>query len=145
MVTSERGVALIKKHEGFRDTAYLCPAGVWTIGYGHTAGVKEGQKCTSEDAEKWLKEDMAQAEGEVNSQTSGVTLRQCQFDALASFVYNLGAANFRSSTLLKKVRANSDSPSIREEFEKWVYGGGRVLPGLVARRQDEADMYFGEA
>lgn len=144
METSERGLALIKDHEGYRDTAYRCPAGEWTIGFGHTSGVKEGQRCTPMDAGRWLKEDIAAAEREVSFQTQGVPLRQCQYDALVSFVYNLGAGNFRKSTLLKKVRANPDSPSIRDEFGKWIYGGGRVLPGLVARREAEADLYFSE-
>ena len=144
METSERGLALIKEHEGYRDTAYRCPAGEWTIGFGHTSGVKEGQRCTPMDAGRWLKEDIAAAEREVSFQTQGVPLRQCQYDALVSFVYNLGAGNFRKSTLLKKVRANPDSPSIRDEFGRWIYGGGRVLPGLVARREAEADLYFSE-
>lgn len=144
METSERGLALIKEHEGYRDTAYRCPTGEWTIGFGHTSGVKEGQRCTPMDAGRWLKEDIAAAEREVSFQTQGVPLRQCQYDALVSFVFNLGAGNFRKSTLLKKVRANPDSPSIRDEFGKWIYGGGRVLPGLVARREAEADLYFSE-
>ena len=144
METSDRGMALIKGHESYRDTAYLCPGGVWTIGYGHTSGVREGQRCTPEDAERWLRQDVAAAEREVSFQTEGVPLRQCQYDALVSFVYNLGAGNFRKSTLLKKVRANPDSPSIRDEFGRWIYGGGRVLPGLVARREAEADLYFSE-
>lgn len=144
METSDRGIALIKEHEGYRDTAYLCPAGEWSIGYGHTSGVKEGQRCTREDAERWLKEDITSAEREVSFQTQGVPLRQCQFDALVSFVYNLGVGNFRKSTLLRMVRANPDSPSIRDEFGKWIYGGGRVLPGLVTRREAEADLYFSE-
>lgn len=144
METSERGLALIKEHEGYRDTAYRCPSGEWTIGFGHTSGVKEGQRCTLKDAGRWLKEDIAAAEREVSFQTQGVPLRQCQYDALVSFVFNLGAGNFRKSTLLKKVRANPDSPSIRDEFGKWIYGGGRVLPGLVARREAEADLYFSE-
>lgn len=144
METSERGLALIKEHEGYRDTAYRCPAGEWTIGFGHTSGVKEGQRCTPMDAGRWLKEDIAAAEREVSFQTQGVPLRQCQYDALVSFVFNLGSSNFRKSTLLKKVRANPDSPSIRDEFGKWIYGGGRVLPGLVARREAEADLYFSD-
>lgn len=142
METSDKGLALIMKHEGFQSKAYRCPAGVWTIGYGHTRNVREGQTCTEAHARKWLTEDVASAEREVSFQTSG--LKQCQFDALVSFVFNMGAGNFRTSTLLKKVKVNPDNPTIREEFEKWIYGGGRVLPGLVARREDEADMYFGE-
>ena len=76
MEISERGLALIKEHEGYRDTAYRCPAGEWTIGFGHTSGVKEGQRCTPMDAGRWLKEDIAAAEREVSFQTQGVPLRQ---------------------------------------------------------------------
>ena len=144
MVTSERGMALIREHEGYRAAAYRCPAGEWTIGYGHTSGVREGQRCTREDAERWLKQDVASAEREVSFRTEGVALRQSQFDALVSFVYNIGAGNFLQSTLLKKVLADPSDQSIRDEFGRWIYGGGRVLPGLVARRKAEADLYFSE-
>lgn len=144
METSDRGIALIKEHEGYRDTAYLCPAGEWSIGYGHTSGVKEGQRCTRDDAERWLRQDVTSAEREVSFQTQGVELRQCQYDALVSFVYNLGQGNFRDSTLRRKVLANPDNPTIRDEFGRWVYADGRMLPGLVARREAEADLYFSD-
>ena len=144
METSHKGIDLIKEFEGFSSEAYRCQAGVLTIGYGHTGNVREGQRCSREDAEKWLVQDIASAERSVNHGTQGVPLRQCQYDALVSFVFNLGAGNFRKSTLLKKVRANPDNPSIRDEFGKWIYGGGRVLPGLVARREAEADLYFSD-
>lgn len=144
MEISQKGLELIKKYEGYSEVAYICPSGILTIAWGHTSGVKEGQRCTREDAERWLKEDITSAEREVLFQTQGVPLRQCQFDALVSFVYNLGAGNFRKSTLLRMVRANPDSPSIRDEFGKWIYGGGRILPGLVTRREAEADLYFSD-
>lgn len=144
METSDRGIALIREHEGFRDTAYLCPAGTWTIGYGHTSGVREGQRCTREDAERWLVQDISSAERFVNHETQGVQLRQCQFDALVSLCYNVGGNAFSGSTLLKKVKVNPDNPSIRDEFGRWIYAGGRVSSGLVNRREVEADMYFGE-
>ena len=80
----------------------------------------------------------------MNHETQEMNLRQCQFDALVSFCYNVGGNAFSGSTLLKKVKANPDNPSIRDEFGRWIYAGGRVSSGLVNRREAEADMYFGE-
>lgn len=142
MKTSQKGIDLIKRFEGFSPVAYLCPAGVWTIGYGHTAGVHEGDSIDEDTAEDFLREDLADAEGAVGKYVK-VPLKQWQFDALVSFTFNLGAGNLYSSTLLKKVNRNPDDPAIRQEFEKWVYAGGRLLQGLVERRKAEADMYFG--
>lgn len=142
MKTSQKGIDLIKRFEGFSPTAYLCPAGVWTIGYGHTAGVRAGDSVDEDTAEDFLREDLADAEGAVGKYVK-VPLKQWQFDALVSFTFNLGAGNLYSSTLLKKVNRNPDDPAIRQEFGKWVHAGGRVLPGLVERRKAEADMYFG--
>lgn len=142
MRTSQNGIDLVKRFEGFSPVAYLCPAGVWTIGYGHTAGVHEGDSIDGDTAEDFLREDLTSAEGAVEKYVK-VPLKQWQFDALVSFTFNLGAGNLYSSTLLKKVNRNPDDPSIRDEFEKWVYAGGRVLQGLVDRRKAEADMYFG--
>ena len=142
MRTSQTGIDLIKRFEGFSPVAYLCPAGVWTIGYGHTAGVHEGDSIDGDTAEDYLREDLTSAEGAVEKYVK-VPLKQWQFDALVSFTFNLGAGNLYSSTLLKKVNRNPDDPLIRDEFEKWVYAGGRMLQGLVERRKAEADMYFG--
>lgn len=142
MRTSQNGIDLVKRFEGFSPVAYLCPAGVWTIGYGHTAGVHEGDSIDGDTAEDYLREDLTSAEGAVAKYVK-VPLKQWQFDALVSFTFNLGAGNLYSSTLLKKVNRNPDDPSIRQEFEKWVYADGRVLQGLVDRRKAEADMYFG--
>lgn len=144
METSHKGIGLIKRAEGYRSEAYRCESGVWTIGYGHTANVHEGQRCTRENAERWLLQDIASAERFVNHETQGLNLRQEQFDALVSFCYNVGGKAFSGSTLLKKVKANPDNPSIREEFGRWIYAGGRVSSGLVTRREAEADLYFGE-
>lgn len=143
MRTSDKGIEFIKEREGFRPEAYLCPSGVPTIGYGHTAGVREGQTCSESQAEKWLREDLAEAERAV-TEFAGDGLAQCRFDALVSFTFNVGAAALRRSTLLRKVKADPSDPTIRDEFGRWVYGGGRVLPGLVARRKAEADLYFSE-
>ena len=140
MRTSRKGIEFIKAHEGLRLDAYLCPAGVPTIGYGHTHGVKMGDRITEEQAEKFLIDDLAVAETEVNRY--GLHLTQNQFDALVSFVFNVGVGNFRSSTLLKRLKANPNDPDIANQFKKWVYGNGKVLPGLVRRREDEAKLYF---
>ena len=144
METSNKGIELIKSFEGYRNVAYLCPSGTLTLGYGHTRGVRPGQRCTEEDAEEWLKEDLAGAERFVIEVIDAVPLKQCQYDALVSFVFNIGGTAFRQSTLRRKVLANPDDPSIRGEFLKWIYAGGRPLDGLVNRRKAEADMYFGE-
>ena len=140
MRTSRKGIEFIKAHEGLRLDAYLCPAGVPTIGYGHTYNVKMGDRITEGQAERLLIGDLIVAETEVNRY--GFDLTQNQFDALVSFVYNIGAGNFRSSTLLKRLRANPNDPDIANQFKRWVYGGGKVLPGLIRRRNDESKLYF---
>lgn len=144
MRTSDNGIELLKRFEGYREQAYRCPAGVWTIGYGHTGNVHEGQTCTREQAERWLREDLKNAENAVNALEPSRPLRQDEFDALVSFVYNLGTANFSGSTLRMKVCANPDNPTIRDEFGKWIYADGRIQPGLVSRREAEADLYFSD-
>ena len=140
MRTSRKGIEFIKAHEGLRQDAYLCPAGVPTIGYGHTYNVKIGDRITAGQSERFLIGDLIVAETEVNRY--GFDLTQNQFDALVSFVYNVGAGSFRSSTLLKRLKANPNDPDIANQFKRWVYGGGKVLPGLVRRRNDEAKLYF---
>ena len=140
MTTSKTGLALIAAHESLRLKAYLCPTGVPTIGYGHTKGVRMGDTITPDQADKFLREDSADAEKAVNAQ--GLKINQNQFDALVSFTFNVGVGNFGKSTLLKKVKANADDPAIRNEFARWNKGGGKVLPGLTRRRKEEADLYF---
>lgn len=141
MKTSENGLELIKRHEGCRLTAYKCPAGVWTIGYGHTgADVVSGMTITQQQADELLRKDVQWAEDAVNREN--LRLNQNQFDALVSFVYNVGAGNFRSSTLLKMLRVNPDSLNIRTEFGKWCKAKGSTLPGLALRRKQEAELYF---
>ena len=138
---TQQGLDLIKKYEGLRLEAYKCPAGVWTIGYGHTKGVMPKMKISKEEAEELLKQDVSIVELQVVN-TVG-KLAACKIDALVSFTYNVGAAAFRGSTLCRKVRANSDDASIRAEFGRWVYADGKKLLGLVKRRAEEAEMYFG--
>ena len=140
MKTSPKGIALIKEFEGLRLKAYKCPGGVWTIGYGHTAGVKSGMVISEAQAEEYLKADLIAYERYLNG--LGLALNQNQFDALVSFIYNVGTGNFSSSTLLRKVRANPQDNSIMDEFLRWVYSKGRVLPGLQRRRLAEMKLYF---
>lgn len=98
---------------------------------------------TASRAEELLAQDVAVAEGIVNAERiSG--LRQCQFDALVSFVFNVGGANFRKSTMLAKIKVNADDNAIMDEFLRWVYGGGAVLPGLQKRRLEEMRLYFSQ-
>jgi lysozyme len=140
MNTSPKGIALIKEFEGLRLKAYQCPGGVWTIGYGHTAGVKPGMLISKAQAEEYLKADLIAFERYLNG--LGLALNQNQFDALVSFIYNVGTGNFSNSTLLRKVRANPQENSIMDEFLRWVYSKGRVLPGLQRRRLAEMKLYF---
>ena len=145
MRTSQDGLSLIKKYEGLRLKAYLCPAGVWTIGYGHTRGVTKGMTITEEIADKLLVEDVADAERAING--LNVPLRQGQFDALVSFIFNLGVGNFNASTLKKLILAQAKSDAaIAKEFKKWdkaTVGGRKVsLPGLTKRRAEEAATWM---
>jgi len=140
MKTSHKGIALIKEFEGLRLKAYKCPGGVWTIGYGHTAGVKPGMVISEAQAEEYLMADLIASEKYLNDLR--LAINQNQFDALISFIYNVGTGNFSRSTLLRKVRANPQDNSIMDEFLRWVYSKGRVLPGLQRRRLAEMKLYF---
>lgn len=140
MKISNKGIELIKRHEGLVLKAYRCPADKWTIGYGHTLNVKSTDVINKEQAEYFLRQDVKSAESDVNREKLNLT--QNQFDALVSFVFNLGVGNFKKSTLLKKVKANPNDPTIKNELERWIYAGGKVLNGLVKRRKEEADLYF---
>lgn len=140
MRTSHVGIALIKSFESLRLEAYKCPAGVWTIGYGHTKGVKSGDVIDAQKAEQLLSDDLKEFEAAVNRECPGIN--QNQFDALVSFTFNCGTGNFLKSTLLKCVKANPANLNIRREFERWNKSGGMVLAGLMRRRRAEADLYF---
>ena len=140
MKTSNNGIELIKRHEGLRLNAYKCTSGKLTIGYGHTKGVKIGQTITEEEAERLLREDLIVAENEINRHN--LNLNQNQFDALVSFVFNVGIGNFQTSTLLKKIKLDPNNKSIENEFKRWVYSGGKVSLGLIKRRKEEAELYF---
>ena len=136
---SEEGVALIRHFEGCSLDAYLCPAGVWTIGYGHTNEVKEGDTIDQEAAEAFLIEDLETFEQAV-ARLVKVPLTQQQFDALVSFTFNLGAGNLAASTLLRKLN-NYQYTEVPEQLMRWVRAGGKVLDGLVKRRAAEAAMF----
>src|SRR5574344_35140 len=143
MITSEKGIELIKSFESLRLKAYKCPSGVWTIGYGHTKDVKATMVISPQRAERLLKEDITQTETQVKKMTYYISLTQGQFSALVSFAFNVGIGALMGSTLLKKVRQNPQDPAIRDEFGKWVKSKGVTLQGLVRRRKAEADLYFG--
>jgi len=139
MKPSQKCIDMVKHFEGFEDTAYLCPANVWTIGYGRTKNVKEGDKITEPQAERDLQEELQ----EFGAQVLGVvdvSLLQNEFDALTSWTYNLGVGNLSSSTLLKKLNAG-DKDSVPSEMLRWNKAAGKVLAGLTARRQAEADLW----
>lgn len=144
---NQEGIDLIKKFEGLKLEAYLCPANVWTIGYGTTRyqngkKVKEGDKFTLiKQAEDCLRHDLIQFELAVDALCTD-RLNANQFSALVSFAYNLGATNLRNSTLLRKVNANPNDATIAAEFVKWNRANGKVLRGLTLRRQDESKLYF---
>ena len=141
MTTSKRGLQLIKDFEGLRFDAYKCPAGVWTIGYGHTKGVKQGMVIDQGKADDYLVEDIAPIERQLNA--LNINFRQEQFDALVSWIFNLGAGNFQSSTLLKKISKDASDEDIAREIVRWVNAGGRPLVGLARRRIAEANMFVG--
>ena len=141
-VTSEEGIALIKKFEGCELTAYQCSADVWTLGYGHTAGVSEGDTCTADEAETMLTEDLQKFEGYVNDLVE-VDLEQNQFDALVAWTYNLGPGALKESTLLRKLN-DGDFKAAPFQIKRWNRAGGKVLDGLVRRRQAEALLFKGE-
>ena len=142
MKTSAEGIALIKKFEGCELESYICPAGVWTIGYGTTKNVIEGMKITGNQAEELLKKDLETFEEEIERLVE-VPLSQCQFDSLVAWTYNLGATNLKNSTLLKVLnRAEHDEVPI--QIKRWNKANGEVLKGLVRRREAEALLYEGK-
>lgn len=142
MKLSLEGVQLIKKFEGCELTAYRCSANVLTIAYGRIKEVKEGDTCTQEQAEEWLTEELLEYESYVNDMVE-VSLLQNQFDALVSWVYNLGPSNLKSSTLLK-VLNSGEYKSVPEQIKRWNKAGGKVLEGLTRRRQAEALLFEGK-
>ena len=140
MRISDKGINLIKEFEGLRLEAYLDSVDVPTIGYGHTRGVKLGQTISQEQAEDFLEEDIHEFELAIQRLVH-VNLTQNQFDALVSFTFNLGIGSLKQSTLLKKLNAG-DITGAANEFNRWVYAGGKKLTGLVKRRSAERLMFI---
>ena len=138
MKTSQRGINLIKQFEGVRLTAYKCPAGVYTIGYGHTRGVKRGMKITEEEASVFLTADLLNSEKAVERYDSVYHWKQNEFDALVSFTFNCGAANLRS--LLRNGRRNRSQ--IAATLPLYRKAGGKVLKGMERRRAAEKALFL---
>lgn len=139
MRASSTLIAAIKKFEGVRLTAYQDSVGVWTIGFGHTAGVKKGDKITEYQAEQFLREDLKKFEA-VADKCKRITT-QGRYDAILDFIYNCGPANWNSSTLKKYIEAGKATWEIQEQFLRWVNAGGKKLGGLVTRRIWEANRF----
>ena len=136
--TSQEGIDLIKQFEGLRTDAYLCPAGVWTIGYGHTSGVRKGAHITEQYATLLLWSDLAPVERSINQ--LDVVLTQHQYDALASFVFNVGVRAFLNSTLCKCL-LNGEYERVPAELRRWNKVKGETCAGLVRRREAEIKLW----
>jgi lysozyme len=141
-----KGIAIIRKYEGLRLQAYICPSGLATIGFGATffengTRVQLGDKISRDRADQLLFFQVKLFADEVQ-RTVKVKLNENQLGALVSFCFNVGGAAFGKSTLAKKVNANPSDSTIRNEFMRWTRGGGKVLPGLVKRREEEANLYY---
>lgn len=137
MRTSSKGVSLIKSFEGCRLKSYKCPAGVWTIGFGHTAGVKEGDTITQEQADEYLRNDLAKYEKAVLNYDGIYHFNQNQFDALVSFTYNCGAGNLKNLTQNGK----RTLAQISAKLPLYNKAGGVVLRGLQRRRAAEKELF----
>lgn len=133
-------LALIRRFEGCRLVAYLCPAGVWTLGWGSTGpGIKKGATWTQDQADARLDSDAMAYYMATIKASPGLALHPEIAQAIADFVYNLGLTRYKASTLKKRIDAE-DWDGACEQIVKWVYGGGRKLPGLILRRQAEAEI-----
>ncbi|WP_340616469.1 lysozyme [Xenorhabdus entomophaga] len=143
MEISENGINKLKSYEGLKLKAYPDPATgaePWTIGYGHTKGVKPGQVITAQQAEAFLHQDLLPIYDAIHRLVK-VSLTQGQFDALCSFIFNLGIGNFTYSTLLKKLNAG-DYQGAAREFLKWDRANGREIPDLLRRRESEQQTFL---
>jgi len=132
-------ISHIKKFESCRLTAYQDTAGVWTVGYGHTKGVKKGDRITQYQAEQFLREDLSEFERAANKVRCLTT--QGRYDAVLDFMYNLGIGNFNKSTLKAYIESGRSVWEIQEQFIRWVNAGGRKIGGLVSRRIWEAARF----
>ena len=139
MNISNKGIELIKQFEGCRLKAYQDSVGVWTIGYGHTESVKEGMEISQHQADIMLGSDLVKYANYINEYVT-VSLNPNQFDALTSWVYNLGPGNLKSSTMLKVLNEGSYD-DVPFQIKRWNKAGGKVLKGLVRRREAEAELF----
>ena len=142
MQISEEGISLIKHFEGCGLEAYQDSVGIWTIGYGTIKGVKEGDQINQDEAEHLLEEEMPEYEGYINDMVE-VPLQQNQFDALCSWVFNLGPNNLKSSTLLA-VLNQGKYKDVPEQIIRWNKAGGKILEGLKKRRASESLLFQGK-
>ena len=142
MQISTEGISLIKKFEGCELESYQCAAGVWTIGFGSTHNIEEGMNISKDRAEELLLEDIAEFEESV-LESVDMPMSQHQFDALVSWTFNLGPSNLKASTMLK-VLNKGDYEDVPEQIKRWNKAGGKVLDGLIRRREAEALLFSGE-
>ena len=145
MEISKKGINLIKEFEGCKLQAYKCVAGKWTIGYGHTSNVKSGDRITQDQAEEYLKSDLVQFENLVNDKSYvPQTLNQNQFDALVSFAFNLGGKNLKELCNANYAPNEKTTDHIAEEITLYVKAGGKIVQGLVNRREKEKKLFLGQ-
>jgi len=144
MYITELAFKKIKEFEGCRLQAYQDAAGVWTIGYGHTYNVREGDRISQQYADDLLKDDIERVERQLMALHDSEVLNMTpqQLDAVVSFVFNLGINRWRYSTLRRCIMLGKPKEVIRKEWMQWVRAGGKQLPGLVKRRQWEFNRFY---
>lgn len=143
MIASKEAEDLIKQFEGCHLKAYKCPAGIWTIGWGTTGpGIQEGLVISQHTADVMLKAHIQDIALDLTDILKPLVLRQHQFDALVSFIYNVGIGAFKKSTMLSLIKAGKMAQAALE-FDKWTKAGGRPLEGLVKRRKAEKTLFIG--
>ena len=140
-----KAIDIIKEFEGCQLQSYLCPAKVWTIGWGTTIypngeKVKQGETITQEQAETYLNDTIQKVKDQLLKLKLRLNINQ--FEALTSFIYNIGIGQFKTSTLYAKAIINPNDPAIKNQFRRWDKSGGKVLNGLVKRRIIESNLYF---
>lgn len=141
---NQSGLEIIKEFEGLRLEAYLCPAQVWTIGYGTTRGVKPGMNITQEKAEALLRDDVGSFERIIQKTLGSIDLDDNQFSALVSLCYNCGAAPIKQGNTIRRTLESGDYQGAADGFLLWRKAGGRVLEGLVRRRQRERNLFLNQ-
>ena len=142
MTTSQKGIDLIKSFESCRLFAYRDSVGIATIGYGHTKNVKMGMSITQKQAEDFLQDDIKPCEKVLNAMC--INFKQNQFDALVSWIFNLGEGKFSSSTMRKRIIERANDIEITDQMVRWYNAGGKPSAGLMRRRVTEANMFLGK-